>query len=73
MSNSKEKKLSHKERECLHWVALGKTTTEISTILGLSEHTINFHLRNVCTKLEAPNRSAAITKAFNAQILTTPH
>lgn len=69
-SNIKDSLLSHKERECLIWVALGKTTLEISTILGLSEHTVNFHLRNVCIKLNAPNRSAAITQAFNAKILT---
>lgn len=60
--------LSLRERECLHWVAMGKTTAEISMILGLSHHTVNFHLRNACRKLDAPNRSAAIAKAFHASI-----
>lgn len=60
--------LSPRERDCLHWVALGKTTEEIGLILGLSHHTVNFHLRNVCKKLDAPNRSAAIAKAFHASI-----
>ena len=67
-----KKTLSPKERECLHWVALGKTTDEISDILGLSRHTVNFHLRNVCSKLDAPNRPAAIAKAFHAAILKPP-
>lgn len=60
--------LSPRERDCLHWVALGKTTNEIGIILGLSHHTVNFHLRNVCIKLNVPNRSAAIAKAFHTSI-----
>ena len=67
-----KKALSPKERECLYWVALGKTTYEIGIILGLSYHTVDFHLRNVCTKLDAPNRSAAIAKAFHFAILKLP-
>lgn len=67
-----KKPLSPKEYECLHWVALGKTNYEISVILGLSCHTVNFHLRNIYSKLNVSNRPAAITKAFNASILKPP-
>lgn len=64
--------LTPKEQECLHWVALGKTTDEISDILSISPHTVNFHLRNACTKLNARNRPAAIAKAIHACILKPP-
>lgn len=60
--------LSPREHDCLHLVSLGKTTEEISIVLGVSIHTVNFHLRNACDKLNAPNRSAAITNAFHASI-----
>jgi len=61
--------LSRREVESLHWLSLGKTSGEIATILGISEHTVNFHVRNVCTKLHAPNRQAAVATALCAGIL----
>lgn len=64
--------LSPKERECLYWVALGKTSVEISYILGLSRHTVNFHIRNCFTKLNVSNRPAAIAKALAHSLLPLP-
>ena len=61
--------LSQREMESLRWISMGKTSWEIATILGVSEHTINFHVRNVCTKLQAPNRQAAVATALRAGIL----
>lgn len=63
-----KKRLSTKEYECLHWVGMGKTSEEIAIILEISRHTVNFHLRNAFAKLDAPNRPAAIAKAFHAAI-----
>lgn len=64
------KPLSPKESECLYWVALGKTTQEISHILGLSRHTVNFHIRKCLTKLNVSNRPAAIAKAIAHSFLS---
>lgn len=55
--------LSRREREILHWVAYGKTSYEISIIVGLSERTVNFHVANVVSKLNAANRTHAAVKA----------
>lgn len=55
--------LSAREIEALRWVAEGKTTWEASAIMGLSESTINFHMRNAAAKLNAPNRTAAAVRA----------
>jgi DNA-binding CsgD family transcriptional regulator len=61
--------LTARERECLRWAALGKTTWEISRVVNISEHTARFHLRNACTKLSASNRQQAIAKAIQSGLL----
>jgi LuxR family transcriptional activator of conjugal transfer of Ti plasmids len=43
--------LSPRELECLEWAAQGKTAWETGQILGISRHTIAFHLDNAKTKL----------------------
>ena len=58
-----EVKLSKREVEVLRWTAEGKTSNEISEILGISERTVNFHISNAATKLNAPNKTAAAVKA----------
>jgi DNA-binding CsgD family transcriptional regulator len=64
-----DKPLSARELDCLHWAALGKTSWETALILGLSEHTINFHVKNACAKLGADNRRAAVVMAIRLGLL----
>lgn len=56
--------LSKREAECLTWTAMGKTTYEISIILGLSEHTINNYIACACHRLGAATRSHAVAIAI---------
>ncbi len=56
----KKKHLSLKERECLFWVAEGKTTWEIAKILKISDRTVVYHLEKIITKLEVKNRQQAV-------------
>jgi DNA-binding CsgD family transcriptional regulator len=56
--------LTDRERECLFWVAEGKTTEEVSVILGVSTSTANSHLTNGMQKLGARNRALAIATAI---------
>ena len=56
--------LTERERECLFWVAEGKTTEEVSVILGVSTSTANSHLTNGMQKLGARNRALAIATAI---------
>lgn len=56
--------LSERELECLRWTADGKTSSEISTILSLSEHTINHYLISATKKLDAVNRTQAVAKSI---------
>ena len=64
-------RLTDREKECLTWAAEGKTTWETSQILGISERTVIFHLKNVSQKLNVSNRSQAVARAVS-QLLITP-
>jgi len=52
--------LTDRERECLIWTSLGKTSVEIAQILALSEHTVNHYLNNAARKFDAVNRTQAV-------------
>lgn len=55
--------LSNREMECISWVAKGKSSWDIGAILGISENTVNFHIKKVNRKLDASNRTVAAIKA----------
>jgi DNA-binding CsgD family transcriptional regulator len=52
--------LSVREIEVLDWLKHGKSSWDISAILGISERTVNFHVRNITQKLDAVNRTQAV-------------
>lgn len=56
--------LSKRERECLEWIALGKTSWDVGMILNISENTVNFHIKNAFKKLDTNNRTTAVVKAI---------
>lgn len=62
--------LSPRERECLLWIAEGKTYWECGMILGLSEHTVRCYLESARHKLGAANNSHAVNKAAKARLLS---
>jgi DNA-binding CsgD family transcriptional regulator len=49
--------LSRREIQCVYWVNEGKTDWEMGRILGISEDTVAFHLKNVKTKLKVSRRA----------------
>ena len=61
--------LSRREIECLSWASAGKTSMEMSEILGLSEYTVNHYLNRATRKLDAVNRAQAVAKAVRAGLL----
>jgi DNA-binding CsgD family transcriptional regulator len=54
--------LTERERDCLAFVAEGKTDWEIARLLGISEATTRFHLNNARRKLGAVNRAQAVAR-----------
>ncbi|MFS2224882.1 transcriptional regulator SdiA [Pantoea sp. B65] len=48
---------SERELEIVKWTAEGKTAAEISLILGISPHTVNFHQKNMQKRLNVANKT----------------
>ncbi len=61
--------LSSREREVLNWIKEGKSTWEISIILGVSERTVKFHVCNVMRKLDAVTRTHAVAIAIEQRLI----
>ena len=61
--------LTVRERECLNWIAGGKTSQEVAAIMGLSEHTVTHYLTNAANKLNATNRVHAVAIALRLNLL----
>ncbi len=64
-----EVQLTERERSVLRWTADGKTSWEVSEILGITERTVNFHINNAVKKLGTSNKLAASVHAAMMGIL----
>ena len=58
-----EIRLTNRELAVLRWTGDGKTSSEISEIMGISDSTVNFHIRNAVAKLGTANKLSATVKA----------
>lgn len=61
--------LTPREVDVLRWTAEGKTSNEISSILDISERTVNYHANNAVAKLRVANKTAAAAHAALLGIL----
>jgi LuxR family quorum sensing-dependent transcriptional regulator len=61
--------LTAREREVLGWIAFGKSSRDIATIMKLSEHTVNEYISGASTKLQASNRTEAVSRALMLDII----
>ena len=61
--------LTSREKEVLNWVSIGKSNWEIAQVLNISEHTIDFHLRNIFKKFHVTSRISAVVKAIKLHII----
>lgn len=64
-----EAHLTKRELECLKWATAGKSSWEISMILGCSEATVNFHISNIRFKFNVNTRQQAIVKAISLGLI----
>ena len=62
-------RLGERERQILEWASAGKTSGEIGTILGLSEHTVNQYIAACIQKLDATNRVHAVARALRLGLI----
>lgn len=61
--------VTDRERECLTWTARGKSAWAIGQILGVSEHTVNFHIKQSMEKLGVGNRMQAVVAAVRLGLI----
>jgi DNA-binding CsgD family transcriptional regulator len=61
--NQKRGILAPKEKECLHWVAEGKTAEEVAIIMNLKIMTVRSYLRLARQKLDCTTIANAVYKA----------
>ena len=62
--------LSERETQIMAWVAMGKTNSEIGSILNISGYTVKNHMQRIFHKLNVFNRTQAVsrvTKVFDAR------
>jgi len=64
--------LSDRELEVLKWTSVGKSSWEIGMILRIAERTVNFHIKNILSKLDAVNRPQAVAMALKLGLLELP-
>lgn len=63
---------SLREREVLALIAKGNSNKEIASDLRLSEETVKHHISNLLTKLDARDRTQAVTEAIRRGLLDIP-
>jgi LuxR family transcriptional regulator, quorum-sensing system regulator LasR len=56
-------RLTRRETEVLKWIAAGKTDWEMSRLMGISEHGVVHHVRNIMIKYDVASRFQAVAKA----------
>jgi len=61
--------LSEREVEILHWVREGKSNHEIGMVLSISPLTVKNHIQRILRKLQASNRTQAVSKAMAMRAL----
>jgi two-component system nitrate/nitrite response regulator NarL len=65
-----EEPLTARERDVLEWLALGLSNRAIGARLGISEHTVKFHVAAIYGKLGASSRAEAIRRAARRGLIT---
>ena len=60
--------LSERETQIMAWVAMGKTNSEIGTILHISGYTVKNHMQRIFQKLNVFNRTQAVSKVTRVAI-----
>ncbi|MBX4907352.1 MULTISPECIES: LuxR family transcriptional regulator [Rhizobium] len=65
-----ETPLTRREMEILHYLAEGMTSMEISKMLKISNHTVDWYMNGLQDKLKAKNRQQAVALAFRHGLIS---
>jgi two-component system NarL family response regulator len=61
--------LTQREVDVLHWVLKGQRNKEIAAAMSISDETVEVHLRNIFSKLDVHDRTAAVYVALRRGII----
>jgi len=64
-----EEPLTHRELEVMQHLAAGRSNRDIASSLGITEHTIKFHVNSILAKLGAESRTEAVVRAARLGII----
>jgi LuxR family quorum-sensing system transcriptional regulator CciR len=64
--------ISNRERDCLLWIARGKTDSEIGTILGISTETVRQYVKHARANYDVVSRSQLVAHALLAGTISFP-
>lgn len=67
---TEHKLLTAREMEVVRWTSQGKTSSEIASILSLSDHTVNAYLNKAIKKLDCVNRTQLVAKAIRLRLIS---
>lgn len=56
--------LTDRQLECLRWISLGKSSTDIGAILRISGRTVDYHAIAICERLGVRTRMQAVAQAI---------
>ena len=69
-SDAVEEPLTPRERDVLELVALGLSNHAIAARLGISDHTVKFHLASIFGKLDVTTRTGAVRRGLTRGLIT---
>lgn len=72
-AHASDEVLSEREVQVLSWVAEGSSNKMVAARLGISEDTVKNHMRTILGKLEANDRTHAVTIAIRRGFLDLKH
>jgi DNA-binding CsgD family transcriptional regulator len=61
--------LQPRQLECLYWASLGKSSSDIGQILGISSRTVDEHLSHACDRLGVRTRAQAIARSVQLGLI----
>ena len=64
-----EEELTPRETEVLHMMTAGLTNREIASTLGISEHTVKFHIASIFGKLGTSTRTETVTEGIRRRLI----
>lgn len=56
--------LTERQLECLSWISEGKSSADIGAILSISGRTVDYHVSEICRRLNVRTRMQAVAHAI---------